>query len=80
VLSIPSSWGSQRDVLTSHQETPTGAVEVVGGRTTVVFFGLSSLLKGKHSNSGRKGRPRKRDNGNKSYITYESSNSNIVGT
>jgi hypothetical protein len=58
-----------------------GAVGVVEGRTTVVdFFGLSSSLEENHSSS-RTGEDQNEEIvGNNSQITYESSNSNMVGT
>jgi hypothetical protein len=58
-----------------------GAVGVVEGRTTVVvFFGLSSSLEENHSSSRIGEDQNKETVGNNSQITYESSNSNIVGT
>jgi hypothetical protein len=57
------------------------AVGVVKGRTTVVaFFGLSSSLEENHSSSRTGEDQNKETVGNNSQITYESSNSNMVGT
>jgi hypothetical protein len=57
-----------------------GAVGAVEGRTTMVaFFGLSSSLEENHSSSRTGEYQNKEIVGHDSQITYESSNSNIVG-
>jgi hypothetical protein len=67
--------------IVSSQETPTGVEEVVKGRTTVViFFDLSSSLKEKHLSSRTGEGQGKEELETRVKITYDLSNSNIVGT
>jgi hypothetical protein len=67
--------------MVSYHELFFRAVGVVGGRTTVVdLFGLSSSQEENHSSSRTREDQNKETVGNNSQITYESSNSNMVGT